>query len=113
MEKMNVTIKDIGSHQAHVMMGTKGYDIHHPMRIPLYLLNNILGGPSMEEYNIILLSRARNYCFLLSILSRTSPEESPTASPRKRPFNVQMCKCASNQQPVSSGQYRYRHGHWR
>ena len=48
MEKMNVTIKDIGSHQAHVMMGTKGYDIHHPMRITLYLLNNILGGPSMN-----------------------------------------------------------------
>ena len=45
---MNVTIKDIGSHQAHVMIGTKSYDIHHPMRIPLYLLNNILGGPSMN-----------------------------------------------------------------
>lgn len=41
-------IKNIGSHQAHVMMGTKAYDIHHPMRIPLYLLNNILGGPSMN-----------------------------------------------------------------
>ena len=40
--------KDIGSHQAHVMLGTRGYDIHHPLRIPLYLLNNILGGPGMN-----------------------------------------------------------------
>lgn len=41
-------VKNIGSHQAHVMMGTKAYDIHHPLRIALYLLNNILGGPSMN-----------------------------------------------------------------
>ena len=40
--------KAIGSHQAHVMLGTQGYDIHHPLRIPLYLLNNILGGPGMN-----------------------------------------------------------------
>jgi predicted Zn-dependent peptidase len=30
------------------MLGTRSYDIHHPLRIPLYLLNNILGGPSMN-----------------------------------------------------------------
>ena len=41
-------IKEIGSHQAHVMLGTQGFDIHHPLRIPLYLLNNILGGPGMN-----------------------------------------------------------------
>ena len=41
-------IREIGSHQAHVMMGTVAYDIHHPMRIPLYVLNNILGGPGMN-----------------------------------------------------------------
>ncbi len=40
--------KVIGSHQAHVMLGTQGYNIHHPLRIPLYLLNNILGGPGMN-----------------------------------------------------------------
>ena len=37
-----------GTHQAHVMLGTRAYDIHHPLRIPLYLLNNILGGPGMN-----------------------------------------------------------------
>ena len=40
--------RSIGSHQAHVMLGTRGYDIHHPLRIALYLLNNILGGPGMN-----------------------------------------------------------------
>ena len=47
------------THQAHVMMGTKGYDIHHPMRITLYLLNNILGGPSMNA-RLNLALRERN-----------------------------------------------------
>lgn len=42
-----VTIEK-GTHQSHVMLGTRAYDIHHPMRIPLYLLNNILGGPGLN-----------------------------------------------------------------
>ena len=41
-------IRKLGTHQAHVMLGTRAYDIHHPLRIPLYLLNNILGGPGMN-----------------------------------------------------------------
>ena len=40
--------RHLGTHQAHVMLGTRAYDIHHPLRIPLYLLNNILGGPGMN-----------------------------------------------------------------
>ena len=36
------------THQAHVMMGCRGFDIHDPRRMALYLLNNILGGPSMN-----------------------------------------------------------------
>ncbi|MCR4583358.1 MAG: insulinase family protein [Prevotella sp.] len=41
-------IKHRDTHQAHVMIGTRSYDIHHPRRIALYLLNNILGGPGMN-----------------------------------------------------------------
>ena len=41
-------IREMGTHQAHVMLGTRAYDIHHPLRIALYLLNNILGGPGMN-----------------------------------------------------------------
>jgi predicted Zn-dependent peptidase len=37
-----------GTHQAHVMIGSRAYDIHSEKRIPLYLLNNILGGPGMN-----------------------------------------------------------------
>ena len=40
--------RPLGTHQAHVMLGTRGYDIHHPLRTPLYLINNILGGPGMN-----------------------------------------------------------------
>ena len=52
-------IRDIGTHQAHVMLGTRSYDIHHPMRIALYLINNILGGPSMNA-RLNLALRERN-----------------------------------------------------
>ena len=41
-------IRELGTHQSHVMLGTRAYDIHHPLRIALYLLNNILGGPGMN-----------------------------------------------------------------
>lgn len=35
------------THLAHVMFGTRAYDVHDERRIALYLLNNILGGPGM------------------------------------------------------------------
>ena len=40
--------KEIGSHQAHVMMGCRAYPFNDPRRMTLYLLNNILGGPGMN-----------------------------------------------------------------
>ena len=36
------------THQAHVMIGTQAYDVNDDRRMPLYLLNNILGGPGMN-----------------------------------------------------------------
>ena len=54
----NFIIREKQTHQAHVMMGTRAYDIHHPLRIPLYLLNNLLGGPGMNaRLNISLRER--------------------------------------------------------
>ena len=51
-------VRQLSTHQSHVMLGTRAYDIHHPMRIPLYLLNNILGGPGMNaRLNISLRER--------------------------------------------------------
>lgn len=40
-------VKD--TYQAHVLIGGIAYDMHDPRRIPLFLLNNILGGPGMNS----------------------------------------------------------------
>lgn len=36
------------THQAHVMIGTRAYDVNDDRRMPLYLLNNMLGGAGMN-----------------------------------------------------------------
>lgn len=36
------------THQAHVMIGNRAYSVHDKRHMPLYLLNNILGGPGMN-----------------------------------------------------------------
>lgn len=41
-------VNDKGTHQAHVMIGNRAYSVHDKRRMPLYLLNNILGGPGMN-----------------------------------------------------------------
>ena len=35
-------------HQAHVMLGCQSFSFDDPRRMPLFLLNNILGGPGMN-----------------------------------------------------------------
>ncbi len=40
---------DKGLHQAHVMIGSRGYSLHDKNRIGLYFLNNLLGGPGMNS----------------------------------------------------------------
>lgn len=37
------------THQAHVMIGSRGYNAYDDRRTALYLLNNILGGPGMNS----------------------------------------------------------------
>ena len=47
------------THQAHVMIGSRGYDAHNEKRTALYLLNNILGGPGMNSrLNVALRERS-------------------------------------------------------
>ena len=50
---------DRSTHQSHVMTGCRAYGIHHDRRIPLYLLNNMLGGPGMNA-RLNLALRERN-----------------------------------------------------
>lgn len=40
-------IKD--THQVHFMLGNRAYDLYHPDRMGMYLLNNIVGGPGMNS----------------------------------------------------------------
>lgn len=42
-------IIDKGTHQAHVAIGNRAYDMYHPKRMNMFLLNNILGGPGMNS----------------------------------------------------------------
>ena len=42
-------IRDRGTHQAHVMVGTRAYAAADERRWALYLLNNILGGPALNS----------------------------------------------------------------
>lgn len=37
------------THQAHVMIGARGYSAYDERRVGLYVLNNILGGPGMNS----------------------------------------------------------------
>lgn len=46
-KKQTVT-RDMDTHQAHVMIGTRAYSVHDKKRMALYLLNNIIGGPGMN-----------------------------------------------------------------
>ena len=46
------------THQAHVMIGSRGYSAYDDKRTALYLLNNILGGPGMNsKLNVALRER--------------------------------------------------------
>ncbi|MGN1375196.1 MAG: M16 family metallopeptidase [Prevotella sp.] len=40
---------DKHTHQAHVMIGNRAYGVGDKRRMPLYLLNNIIGGPAMNS----------------------------------------------------------------
>ncbi len=53
-----VEVRQKDTHQAHVMIGTRGLPLSDPRHLSLYLLNNILGGPGMNSrLNIALRER--------------------------------------------------------
>ena len=37
------------THQVHLMLGNRAFPLGHPMQLPLYLLNNIIGGGAMSS----------------------------------------------------------------
>ena len=64
---------NIGTHQAHTIVGTRVPDISHPLRYALMLLNNILGGPGMNSLLNVELRERRGYVYTVeSTLSMLS-----------------------------------------
>ena len=73
------------THQAHVLIGGRAYSMHDEKRLPLFLLNNLLGGPGMNNrlnvslreknglvYNVE--SNVTSYTGLASIYFGTDPK---------------------------------------
>lgn len=68
-------IIDKGTHQSHVMIGSRAYSVHDDRRMALYLLNNILGGPGMNaKLNLSL----RERCGLVYTVESTMVNYSDT-----------------------------------
>lgn len=53
------------THQMHVMLGARAYPIGHEKQLPLYLLNNILGGGSLNSRLNIALREARGLVYTI------------------------------------------------
>lgn len=53
------------THQTHVMLGARAYPIAHPKQLPLYLLNNILGGGSLNSRLNIALRESRGLVYTI------------------------------------------------
>lgn len=49
--------------QVHSLMGNRGYDIYHPDRMAMYLLNNLLGGPGMNSLLNLSLREKHGYVY--------------------------------------------------
>jgi predicted Zn-dependent peptidase len=52
-----------GTYQRHCVLGCRAYDLHHPNRISMYLLNNILGGPGQNSRLNLALRERRGYAY--------------------------------------------------
>ena len=66
-------IINIGTHQAHTIVGARVPDMSHPLRYALMLLNNILGGPGMNSLLNVELRERRGYVYTVeSTLSMLS-----------------------------------------
>jgi len=56
-------VENHDTHQSHVIIGARGFDLHHDKRLALYLLNNILGGPGMNSRLNLMLRERHGYVY--------------------------------------------------
>ena len=70
--KAETTVCERDTHQAHVLMGNRGYSMSHGDRTALFLLNNILGGPGMnsllnvslrEKHGLVYNVESNTFCY--------------------------------------------------
>ncbi len=53
------------THQAHCIIGNLSFDLHDPRRMPMVLLNNILGGPGMSARLNLALREKSGYAYTI------------------------------------------------
>lgn len=63
LEKEGPSVIELGTHQAHVMIGRAAYGSKDDKRIALYFLNNIIGGPGMNSRLNIALREKRGLVY--------------------------------------------------
>jgi predicted Zn-dependent peptidase len=51
------------THQAHVMWGRRAYSLYDDMRLPMLLMNNILGGPCLNSLLNVALREQHGYVY--------------------------------------------------
>lgn len=65
-------VSERDTHQAHVLMGNRGYSMNHDDHTALFLLNNILGGPGMnsllnvslrEKHGLVYNVESNTFCY--------------------------------------------------
>ena len=56
-------VKEIGTHQAHTVLGARIHDMYSPRRHAMALLTNILGGPGMNSLLNVALRERRGYVY--------------------------------------------------
>lgn len=57
------TVREIGSHQAHTILGTRIHDMYSPDRYATALLTNLLGGPGMNSLLNVALRERRGLVY--------------------------------------------------
>ncbi len=57
------SIVELDTYQSHCILGNRAYDISHKNRLPLELINNILGGPGMNSRLNLALRERHGYTY--------------------------------------------------
>lgn len=57
------TVREIGSHQAHTILGTRIHDMYSPDRYAMAMLTNLLGGPGMNSLLNVALRERRGLVY--------------------------------------------------